>query len=141
MNGMHDIITYIDLKIEESKLKASDGISGVVSRILSMFIAAVLVIVLLVFLALALMQWLNKPGMLGEPFGTLVAAGVLLLIVLIFFVCGKSMFRKSIDKALTDSLGVDSGRKLKDVKSELRIVERRMDTSSTAFRILKKLFF
>lgn len=138
---MHDIITYIDLKIEEAKLKASDGISGVVARILSMFIAAVLVIVLLVFLALALMQWLNEPDMLGEPFGTLAAAGALLLIVLIFFVCGKSMFRRSIDRTLTDSLGVDSDRKLKDVKSELKVVERRMDTTSTAFRILKKLFF
>ena len=110
---------YIDLKIEEAKLKSADALSNV----LSIFVVAIIVVIIfaaiLVFLAIILMQWLNKPDVLGEPWGTVIAGAPLISLVIILALNRSRMFRKPFYKVFTQSLKVNST----DIDKDLARVE------------------
>lgn len=130
---MSDIKQYIDLRLKEAKLSAADGLSKILSQIISIFIVAILAIVVLVLLALALMQWLNKPGMLGEPWGTVVACGAIIAVMAVIFLLRNKLFHKSLGKSISDAFGIRSENiddSISSVKSEIYMSESQMmDTS------------
>ncbi len=68
---------YVDLRIDESKLKLTRGLSTALGQTLSYLLIIAVLVIVLGLLALALLQWLN--GLLGHPWGTLIVSGVFLI--------------------------------------------------------------
>ena len=68
---------YVDLRIDEAKLKLTRGLSTALGQTLSYLLIIAVLVIVLGLLALALLQWLN--GLLGSPWGTLIVSGVFLI--------------------------------------------------------------
>lgn len=95
---------YIDLRIEQLKLKGAD--SG--SRALGVLVAWILIIAIgiLALSALAFAGILFIGQALGNyALGALIVAGALLLILLVLFLCRKTMFRSGFVRILSDKPG------------------------------------
>ena len=78
---------YINLAIDEVKLKTTRGLSTALSLVLGL-------------LSFALLQWLN--GLVGSPWGTLIVAGVFLLALLVLFLNRQKLFRDLFVKLFID---------------------------------------
>lgn len=121
-----DIKRYIDLRIKEIKLKASDSLSSILALIVTILLAAVIAIMALTLVVFAVMQWLNRPDMLGDPWGTVIAVGFLLIVLLLLFLIGKNSLRKILSRSISGALGdeTDDARKsLNSVRSEIHDAE------------------
>ncbi|MBQ9311333.1 MAG: hypothetical protein IJ222_10810 [Bacteroidales bacterium] len=95
---------YIDLRIEQLKLKGAD--SG--SKALGILVAWILIIAIgiLALSALAFAGILFIGQALGNyALGALIVAGALLLILLVLFLCRGSMFRGTFVRILSDKPG------------------------------------
>lgn len=68
---------YVDLRIDEAKLKLTRGLSTALGQTLSYLLIIAVLVIVLGLLALALLQWLN--GLVGSPWGTLIVSGVFLI--------------------------------------------------------------
>lgn len=101
-----DICKHIDSKLDEAKQSAAKSISTIISQIAAYLIIAVLAIITICFLVVVEMQCLNK--CLGQPFGTLIAIGTLVLIIVIFFLLRKHLFAGILNKGIDEALGLNS---------------------------------
>ena len=91
-----DVKKYADLRIDELKLKTVRGLSQALGQVCAMLIIAGVAVIVLLLLSYALLQWLNV--LLGAPWGTLIACG-LFIFLLIFLIAFKGrMFRDSFVK-------------------------------------------
>lgn len=86
-----DLKKYTDLKIDEIKLKAVRGFSDFFSRLSTCFVILIVGVMFLGLLSYALLRWLDT--LIGEPWGTLCVAGLLLILLVILIACRKSLFR------------------------------------------------
>lgn len=91
---------YADLRIDEAKLKATRGLSTALGQFLAYLLIFAVATLLLGLLGLALLQWLN--GLLGAPWGTLIVAGVFLLILLALLANHQKLFRDFFVKFFID---------------------------------------
>lgn len=126
------ICRYIDVRFEGAKLKAADGISSVISQIVTWLIIAVMLAFLVCVLDVALMQWLND--IFGRPYGTLVAAGVLLIIIAVLFLLRKRLFTATLGKSIADAMGLHTSNVKADLaaaESERLLLESKFDESKS----------
>lgn len=119
-----DIKQYIDLRLEEldlrlekAKLKSADALAGILSLIITLLVVTILTITVFALAAFAVMGWLNRPDMLGEPWGTVISAGFLLIVLLLVMILGKKVFPKLISRALVKRI---EGLNIQSVKDNVR---------------------
>lgn len=93
--------TYVNLRIDEVKLKAVKGLSTAFSRLFSYLLVLAVFIIVLGLLAIALLQWLN--GVLGAPFGTLAVAGFFIIVLAVLVALREKLFRNSFVKPFIDT--------------------------------------
>lgn len=129
---------YVDLRIEEAKLKVSDEIAGILSLIITIFVATIISITVFALIAFAVMGWLNRPDMLGQPWGTVISIGFLLLILLAAIIVGKRVFPKVIRRALVKRIGTvtnDVRDDIQAVMSDVRSTEDRLMSSPAVVNV------
>lgn len=91
---------YVDLRMDELKLKTTRGLSMALGQTLAYLLIFVVLTLLLGLLGLALVQWLN--GLLGVPWGTLIVAGVFLIILVVLLLNRQRLFRNLFVKLFID---------------------------------------
>ena len=91
---------YVNLAIDEVKLKTTRGLSTALGQILSWLIIIAVLSLVLGLLSLALLQWIN--GLVGSPWGTLIVAAVFGLALLILFLNRQKLFRDMFVKLFID---------------------------------------
>ncbi len=91
---------YVDLRIDESKLKLTRGLSTALGQTLAYLLIIAVLVIVLGLLALALLQWLN--GLLGAPWGTLIVAGVFLIALAILWAARSRLFKDLFVKLFID---------------------------------------
>lgn len=96
-----EIKEYADIRIDEFKLKTTKSLSSILSQTLTLFFVAALLVTLLGLLCIALLQWLNN--IFGDPFGTLIVAGIIILLLVIVLLFRKRLFRNTFVKILIDA--------------------------------------
>ncbi len=147
-----DIKQYIDLRLEElslrleeAKLKSADALAGILSLIITLLVAAILSITIFALVAFAVMGWLNRPDMLGEPWGTVISIGFLLIVLLTVVIIGKKVFPKFISKALvkrindvTDDIKGDIQSAKDNVRNDVMAAETRL-LNSPAYTSIQNL--
>jgi hypothetical protein len=117
---------YVDLRIEQLKLKGSDSASKALGAILSWMLIIAVALLFLTVLVLAGSLFLGK--WLGNyALGALIVCGALLVLLLILFFCRKKMFRDEFAHSL-------SGKKDYDelVRSE-EILDARLEDNGTDY--------
>ena len=95
-----DARDIVNLAVDEVKLKTTRGLSTAHSQILAYLVIICTVFLVLGLLSLALLQWLN--GLLGAPWGTLIIAGVFLLVLVFLLMNRQKMFRDLFVKLFID---------------------------------------
>lgn len=106
---MKKMKTYINLRIDEVKLKLIKSISSTFSRLFSYLLILAVFIILLGLLSVALVQWLN--GVFEAPLGTLIVAGFFLLLFVVLILCRKKLFRNTFIKPLAETF-FDDGKQI-----------------------------
>ena len=91
---------YVNLAIDEVKLKTTRGLSTALGQILSWLIIIAVLSLVLGLLSLALLQWIN--GLVGSPWGPLIVAAVFGLALLILFLNRQKLFRDMFVKLFID---------------------------------------
>lgn len=117
---------YVDLRIEQLKLKGSDSASKALGAVLSWILIIVVALLFLTVLVLAgtlfLGKWLDNYAL-----GALIVCGALLLILLILFLCRKKMFRDEFAHNL-------SGKKdYEDLVRSEELLDVRLQDNSTDY--------
>lgn len=92
---------YADLRVDELKLMATNGLSLALSRVLAMLLIVAVLAIVLGLLAYAMLQWLN--ALVGVPWGTVIVLALFTaaLAVLVFF--RKRLFRDMFVKIFIDA--------------------------------------
>ena len=117
---------YVDLRIEQLKLKGSDSASKALGAVLAWILIIAVALLFLTVLVLAgtlfLGKWLDNYAL-----GALIVCGALLLILLILFLCRKKMFRDELAHNL-------SGKKdYKDLVRSEELLDVRLQDNSTDY--------
>lgn len=97
---MEDLKKYINLRIDEIKLKSTKGLTMAMSRLVSLFLIIIVLAITLGLLALALVQFLN--GLVGTPWGTLIVWGAFMILLIILILNSKTLFNKTFLKIFLD---------------------------------------
>lgn len=95
-----EVRRYADLRIDEAKLKATRGLSTALGQTLAYLLIISVAILALGLLGYALLQWLN--ALLGAPWGTLIVAGVFLLILVVLLANRQRLFRDAFVRFFID---------------------------------------
>lgn len=93
---------FLNLAVDEAKLKITRGLSTAISQVLAYLVIIITLSLVLGLLSFALLQWLN--GLLGAPWGTLAVAAVFVLILLILWLNREKMFRDMFVQLFIDVL-------------------------------------
>ena len=91
---------YADLRVDELKLKATNGLSLALGQILSMLLIIAVLVIVLGLLAYALLQWINAA--LGAPWGTFIICGVFAAALAVLILMRKKLFRNMFVKLFID---------------------------------------
>lgn len=91
---------YVNLAIDEVKLKTTRGLSTALGQILAWLIIIAVLSLVLGLLSLALLQWIN--GLVGSPWGTLIVAALFGLALFILWVNRQKLFRDMFVKLFID---------------------------------------
>ncbi|MBP5567548.1 MAG: hypothetical protein J6X57_08720 [Bacteroidales bacterium] len=122
MNGK----SYVDLRIEQLKLKGSDSASKVLAAVLAWILIIAVALLLLTVLAFAGILLLGKV-LDNYALGAFIVCGALLLVLLVLLLCRKKMFRDELAHNL-------SGKKdYKDLVRSEELVEARLEDNSTDY--------
>lgn len=97
---MEELKKYVNLRLDEVKLKSAKGLSLALSRLLALLLIFAVLAIVLGLLALALLQFLN--GLVGAPWGTLIVCGIFLILLIILLANHKTMFNKLFIKLFLD---------------------------------------
>ena len=109
----------LDLRLEEAKMKSADALAGIISLIITLLVVTILAITVFALAAFAVMGWLNRPDMLGEPWGTVISIGFLLIVILTVVIIGRKVFPKLISRALAKHIG----KLTNDIKGNIQSVK------------------
>lgn len=91
---------YLDLSVDELKLKTTRGVSTALGQVLAYLLIFAVFSLLLGLLAFALLQWLNV--LVGAPWGTLIVAGVILILLGVLWLMRQRLFRDLFVKLFID---------------------------------------
>lgn len=91
---MSDLKEYVDLKTDEIKLKATQGLSVATGRVVTALLLVGLLVVVLALLAVVLITWISR--WIGDlAMASSIVCGAFLLLLLVFFLLRKRLFRDS----------------------------------------------
>lgn len=94
---MNDLKQYIDLKVDELKLRATKGLSVAMGRLVAMFLIIGLLLIVLSLMAVVLIQWLAE--LTGSMFiASAVVCGVFSLVLVVLLMLRKRLFRNTFVK-------------------------------------------
>lgn len=129
----------LDLRLEEAKMKSADALAGIISLIITLLVVTILAITVFALAAFAVMGWLNRPDMLGEPWGTVISIGFLLIVILTVVIIGRKVFPKLISRALAKRIG----RLTNDIKGNIQSVKDnvRNDVMAAETRLMNSQTF
>ena len=96
-----DVQEYVQLAVDEAKLKTTRALSNALSQFLSSLVIICTVSLVLGLLSIALRQWVN--GLLGAPWGTLLVAAFFVLVLIVLCMCRKQLFRNMFVKLFIDA--------------------------------------
>ena len=96
-----DVQEYVQLAVDEAKLKTTRALSNALSQFLSSLVIICTVSLVLGLLSIALLQWVN--GLLGAPWGTLLVAAFFVLVLIVLCMCRKQLFRNMFVKLFIDA--------------------------------------
>jgi hypothetical protein len=82
---------YLNLAVDEAKLKITRGLSTALSQVLAYLVIIFTLSLVVGLLSLALLQWIN--GLLGAPWGTLIVAAFFVLALVVLWANRQKMFR------------------------------------------------
>lgn len=91
---------YADLRVDELKLKATDGLSKALGQVMAVFLIIAVLGIFLGLLAYALLQWLNAA--IGAPWGTLIVCAVFAVALVVLVMMRKKLFRDTFVKLFID---------------------------------------
>lgn len=91
---------YADLKVDQVKLKTTEGLSVALSQVCSILLIVAVLAIVLGLLAYALLQWLNVA--IGAPWGTFIVCGVFAVALLVLCLLRKRLFRNAFVKLFID---------------------------------------
>lgn len=117
MDIISNLKKYVDLRIDDARLKIAGGFSSAVSAILKIKAAMLLIFLALAFAAVALEQWLSDT--VGRPWGALIVCGVMLIAFTVLVLSHKRILGHTLDRIFSASFGVDTD----DIKAEKKKVE------------------
>ena len=118
--------SYVDLRIEQLKLKGSDSASKVLAAVLAWVLIIAVALLLLTVLAFAGILLLGKV-LDNYALGAFIVCGALLLVLLVLWLCRKRMFRDELAHNL-------SGKKnYEDLVRSEELVEARLQDNSTDY--------
>ena len=117
---------YVDLRIEQLKLKGSDSASKVLAAVLAWVLIIAVALLLLTVLAFAGILLLGKV-LDNYALGAFIVCGALLLVLIVLWLCRKRMFRDELAHNL-------SGKKdYEDLVRSEELVEARLEDNSTDY--------
>lgn len=91
---MSDLKDYIDLKVDELKLRTTQGLSVATGRIVSALLLFAMLVIVLSLITVVLISWLSVwTGSL--PIACSIVCGVFVLALVILFLLRKRLFRDS----------------------------------------------
>jgi hypothetical protein len=91
---MNDLKDYVDLKVDELKLRTTQGLSVASSRVVSALLLVAMLIIVLSLISVVLISWLSVwTG--SMPVACSIVCGVFVLALVILFLLRKRMFRDS----------------------------------------------
>lgn len=125
---VNEIKEYADIRLDEFKFKATRSLSSILSRALTAFLVTGLLLILLVLLSIAMLQWLN--GVFGAPFGTLIVCGVIAVLLLVIFSLRKVLFHGLFVKMAFEDIGIHNDEELENALVD---VEKRKVRSENKF--------
>ena len=118
--------SYVDLRIEQLKLKGSDSASKVLAAVLAWVLIIAVALLLLTMLAFAGILLLGKV-LDNYALGAFIVCAALLLVLLVLWLCRKRMFRDELAHNL-------SGKKdYEDLVRSEELVEARLEDNSTDY--------
>ncbi|MBR5704194.1 MAG: hypothetical protein IKX45_08095 [Bacteroidales bacterium] len=118
--------SYVDLRIEQLKLKGSDSASKVLAAVPAWVLIIAVALLLLTVLAFAGILLLGKV-LDNYALGAFIVCGALLLVLLVLWLCRKRMFRDELAHNL-------SGKKnYEDLVRSEELVEARLQDNSTDY--------
>ena len=118
--------SYVDLRIEQLKLKGSDSASKVLAAVLAWVLIIAVALLLLTVLAFAGILLLGKV-LANYALGAFIVCGALLLVLIVLWLCRKRMFRDELAHNL-------SGKKnYEDLVRSEELVEARLEDNSTDY--------
>lgn len=91
---------YVDLSVDEIKLKTTRALSNALGQVLAHLLIFAVLSLLLGLLSFALLQWLNV--LLGAPWGTLAVATLVFILMGVLWLCRGSLFRDLFVKLFID---------------------------------------
>ena len=100
-NIAKETMDFVNLSIDEAKLKITRGLSTALAQIVAYLVILCVLSIVLGLLSNALLQWLD--GMIGAPWGTLIVAGVFLVALIVLWCLRKYLFRNMFVKMFIDA--------------------------------------
>jgi hypothetical protein len=89
-----EVLEYVDLKVDDVKLRTAKGISMTMSKLLYMLLVLFVLSVALFSLAIAGVLWIGE--LIGSyALGAMVVSGFFLLVLLVLFFLRKRLFRNA----------------------------------------------
>ena len=117
---------YVDLRIEQLKLKGSDSASKILAAVLAWVLIIAVALLLLTVLVFACILLLGKV-LDNYALGAFIVCGALLLVLLVLWLCRKKMFRDELAHNL-------SGKKnYEDLVRSEELVEARLEDNGTDY--------
>ncbi len=94
---MNDLKQYIDLKVDELKLRATKGLSVAMGRLVAMFLIIGLLLIVLSLMAVVLIQWLAE--LIGSMLiASAIVCGAFALVLVVLLMLRKRLFRNTFVK-------------------------------------------
>lgn len=122
MDIIDELKKYADLRLEETKLILSGGLSRITGAMFFILIAFGVIQLFSIMLCIVLMQSLDNA--LGKPWGAVIICGILIVTFVLLVIFRKKLFRHTFDSLFSSAFGEaadDIGRQkeMLDVKIEL----------------------
>ena len=98
---MSDLKDYVDLKVDELKLRTTQGLSVATGRLVSALLLVAMLLIVLSLITVVLISWLSVwTG--SMPIACSIVCGVFLLVLIILFLLRKRLFRDSFVRMFID---------------------------------------
>lgn len=119
-----DLKQYVNLRMDELKYKSARSASSAIAQVLSYLLIIVVLAIVLGLLAYALLQWLNAA--IGAPWGTLIVAGVFLILLIVLWCLRGKMFYATFSNVFVGEDPDSVDRNIASLTSRINTQEKKL---------------